>query len=82
MTEVNQLMDYYVTVDDGDHMDFVSYNDHIFEALCSYYETINVGPDDGVSAARWLEVEIGEIFFTGENEEMEPLLSHEFPEAD
>ncbi len=82
MTEVNELMDYYVTVDDGDHMDFVSYNDHIFEALCSYYETINVGPDDGVSAARWLEVEIGEIFFTGENEEMEPLLSHEFPEAD
>ena len=82
MTEVNQLMDYYVTVDDGDHMDFVSHNDHIFEALCSYYQTINEGPNDGVSAARWLEVEMGEIIFTGENEEMEPLLYHEFPEAD
>jgi hypothetical protein len=82
MTDEHKLMDHYVCVDDGTHMAIIDYYEHIFEALCSYYETINVGPDDGLSAARWLEVEIGEIFFTGENEEMEPLLSHEFPEAD
>jgi hypothetical protein len=82
MTEVNQLMDYYVSVDDRDHMDIIGFYDHIFDALCSYYETINEGPNDGVSAAVWLSVEMGEIIFTGENEEQEPLLYHEFPEAD
>jgi len=82
MTEVYKLIDYYVSVDDGDHMDIVSNNDHIFDALASYYETINQGPNDGVSKTRWLEVEIGEIIFTGENEEQEPLLYHEFTEAE
>ena len=81
MTEVNQLMDYYVAVDDGDHQYIVSFNDTIFEALCSYYETIHEGPNTGMISP-WLEVEMGEIIFTGENEEQEPLLYHEFPEAD
>ena len=80
MTELHKLMDYYVSVDDGDHMNIVSNNDHIFEALCSYYQTINEGSNDGVSTTRWLQVEMGELIFTGENEEMEPLLYHNFPE--
>ena len=75
-------MDYYVAVDDGDHMDICSNNDQIFEALCSFYETINQGPDDGISTTRWLSVEMGEIIFTGENEEQEPLLYHEFSEIE
>ena len=81
MTEVNLLMDYYVAVDDGDHQYIMSFNDTIFEALCSYYETIHEGPNTGMISP-WLEVEMGEIIFTGENEEQEPLLYHEFPEAD
>ena len=81
MTEVNQLMDYYVAVDDGDHQYIMSIYDTIFEALCSYYETIHEGPNTGMISP-WLEVEMGEIIFTGENEEQEPLLYHEFPEAD
>ena len=80
MTEVNELWDYYVSVDDIDHMHIIDHYDHIFDALCIYYETINQGPYDGVSAARWDQVEIGEIIFTGENEEMEPLLYYTFPE--
>ena len=75
-------MDYYVAVDDGDHMDICSNNDQIFEALCSFYKTINQGPDDGVSTTRWLSVEMGEIIFTGENEEQEPLLYQEFSEIE
>ena len=88
MTNVRKLIDYYVSVDDGDHMDIVSFHDHIFPALATYYETINVGPDDGESTTRWLEVELGEIIFTGDengidgDEEMDPLLNHEFPEND
>ena len=81
MTEVNLLMDYYVAVDDGDHQYIMSIYDTIFEALCSYYETIHEGPNTGMISP-WLEVEMGEIIFTGENEEQEPLLYHEFPEAD
>ena len=88
MTTVRKLIDYYVSVDDGDHMDIVSFHDHIFPALASYYETINVGPDDGESTTRWLEVEMGAIIFTGDengidgDEEMESMLNHLFPEAD
>ena len=81
MTEVNLLMHYYVAVDDGDHQYIMSTYDHIFEALCSYYQTIHEGPNTGMISP-WLEVEMGEIIFTGENEEQEPLLYHEFPEAD
>ena len=78
MSDIHELMNYYVSVDDGDHMFIVSNNDHIFEALCSYYQTIDEGPNDGVSTSRWLEVEMGETLFTGE---IEPLLYHEFPET-
>ena len=81
MNEINLLMDYYVAVDDGDHQYIMSIYDTIFEALCSYYETIHEGPNTGMISP-WLEVEMGEIIFTGENEEQEPLLYHEFPEAD
>ena len=81
MNEINLLMDYYVAVDDGDHQYIMSNYDTIFEALCSYYETIHEGPNTGMISP-WLEVEMGEIIFTGENEEQEPLLYHEFPEAD
>ena len=87
MTEVQQLMDYYVSVDDGDHMYIVSNNDHIFEALSSFYETIHEGPSTGIISP-WLSVEMGEIIFTGDenlidgDEHQEPLLYHEFPEAD
>ena len=81
MTEVHELMDYYVAVDDGDHQYIVSNNDTIFDALCSFYETIHEGPNTGMISP-WHEVEMGEIIFTGENEEQEPLLYHEFPEAD
>ena len=81
MNEINLLMDYYVAVDDGDHQYIMSFYDTIFEALCSYYETIHEGPNTGMISP-WLEVEMGEIIFTGENEEQEPLLYHEFPEAD
>jgi len=81
MSDIHELMNYYVSVDDGDHMFIVSNNDHIFEALCSYYQTIDEGPNDGVSTSRWLEVEMGETIFTGKYEEIEPLLYHEFPET-
>ena len=80
MTEVHQPKDYYVVVDDGDHMYFVSNNEHIFDALANYYDTINQGPDDGISTSRWLEVEMGELVSTSKNEEMEPILYHEFTE--
>jgi hypothetical protein len=88
MTEVRKLIEYYVSVDDVDHMDIVSFHDHIFSALASYYETINIGPDDGESTTRLLQVEIGEIIFTGDengidgDEGMESLLYHEFSETD
>ena len=95
MTEVRKLIDYYVSVDDGDHMDIVSFNDHIFPALASYYETINEGSmayrlalDDDESETPWIEVEMGAILFTGDengidgDEEMESMINHKFPEAD
>ena len=55
---------------------------HIFEALASYYETINVGPNDGESAARWLEVEIGEIFLLVRMKKWNHSCSPRIPEAD
>ena len=78
MEETRELMDYYVAIDDGDHQDIVSNNDNIFEALCSYYQTIKEGSNDGVSTTRWTEVEIGKII----DEEQEPLDYHSFAEDD
>ena len=73
----NELWDYYVSyewIEDG-HYD---YYDTIFEALAGYYQAINEGPTSGLDGSNLIEVEIGKVLFTGENEEPEPFETHSF----
>ena len=50
----NEQRTFYVGYEDGEEM-YVEHYEHIFEALASYYEAINEGPEEFNLA----EVEIG-----------------------
>ena len=54
MTNSHESWHYYVGYEDGEEM-VIEYYDYIFEALASYYEAINEGPEE----FNWAEVEAG-----------------------
>ena len=53
---------------------YVEHYDHIFEALASYYEVINEGPEE----FNLVEVEVGSCVPGGSDRVMEPLSYHLF----
>ena len=69
----NEQRTFYVGYEDGEEM-YVEHYDHIFEALASYYEVINEGPEE----FNLVEVEVG-ICVPGDGDrDMEPLSYHLF----
>ena len=61
---------FYVGTDDGEHFDMFEENLSIFEALCSYYDSINDGPIGYIQG-----IELG--YITAQDD-IEPILFHEF----
>jgi hypothetical protein len=75
--ELNDAHRFYVGIDDGAHFTIFETTNHIFEALCSYYEQINLGRE-----VTWEWVELGQwINCEGEFTEMETLEAYEFKEV-
>ena len=69
----NEQRTFYVGYEDGEEM-YVEHYDHIFEALASYYEVINEGPEE----FNLVEVEVGSCVPGDGDRDMEPLSCHLF----
>lgn len=68
-------MNYYIAVDDGDHLDIFERKATVEEATIVFNETVAEG-----SEGKWLEVEMGYWDQDEGDGEMEPLLQHSFEE--
>ena len=61
---------FYVATEDGEHFDMFEQDLSIFEALCTYYQSIVDG------SLGWIqELELG---YTTDSDDIEPILTYEF----
>ena len=61
---------FYVGTEDGMHFDMFEHDLSIFEALCSYYDSINDGPINYIQG-----IELG---YTTDSDDIEPIMFHSF----